>query len=192
MLRLLLVFPFCFFLSNVAIGNTCENKIDPTHMDNYEYLVCEGDDKFKKGLYEKASEDYLSASKIKFVEVPNYKLNAKIAHAFLMSGDVDKAKHYIEKSELILSVLTGIYSCEEREDVGVELTDENIGDFHFISKDGITPLDSPLNKEVMLVMCGGAYSSFYNTQSKTFKGVVSDGKLVEEHMNIYHLIYGKD
>ena len=161
-------------------GESASEKEEKSIAQVYSELVATGDSYFEAGFYEKAASTYLKASKIKFVDYPNYGLFAKLAHTYLLKNQIDVAEYFINKSEMVLSVLVGIYSCEEN--------DQGSKPVFFISRDGRSSIDSPLNSEVANLMCGGAYDYYYNNRNKTLTGIVSDGRLVDYHLKVRELI----
>ncbi len=162
---------------STAVVPDCDAVELIEHQEEYNSLVCLGEKYFRVGLYKKAVDQYLDASAVKFHESPNYRLNARIAHAYLLMGDIEKASHYIKRSELTLSLLAGIYSCEEG----------NNGIAFFIS-DGKGPVVSVVGNDVVSVMCGGAYQYIYNDRFKSFSAVVLEGRLSEYHTVVAKLI----
>lgn len=129
------------------------------------------------GIYKNAIEQYENARKIRFPESPNYRLNARFAHAYLLMGDTQKAVYYVQRSEITLSLLSGIYSCEEDEK-----------ELPFISKDGGIPLKSELAREVAVAMCGGAFDYIYHDRFKSLSAVVLEGLLTKYHLSVAYLV----
>ena len=162
---------------SIAAVPSCDAVELIEHQEKYNTLVCLGEKYFRVGLYKKAVDQYLDASSIKFHELPNYRLNARIAHAYLLMGDLEKASYYIKRSELTLSLLAGIYSCEEGNN-----------ETAFFISDGKGPVISVVGNDVASVMCGGAYDYIYNSRSKTLSAVILEGKLSEYHTVVAKLI----
>lgn len=160
-----------------SVSRSCESIELIDGQEKYNSLVCEGINNFHVGLYNEAVSKYLSALEIRFLELPNYRLNARIAHAYLLSGNLERADHFIKRSELTLSLLAGIYSCEVNEN-----------ELFFISKDGQHPLISSVSTEIASEMCGGAYDYIYNNRFKTLSAVVIEGQLAEYHSMVMKLI----
>ena len=178
MFRYLFIAFFLFFSGyGFATAPDCEALELIAGQEKYNESVCHGMRYFQLGLYKQAADHYLSASAIKFPEPPNYRLNARIAHDYLLMGNLQEANHYIARSALTLSLLSGIYSCEE---------DEN--GLPFVSKDGRKPLASSVNKVVAASMCGGAYTYIYNKRFKQLSAVVLEGELIQYHLMVAKLI----
>lgn len=165
-----------FILAEQAIAN----EVDCTSHKGEEYdaLTCLAEQYFQVGLYKKSIEKYLQASKIDIFEVPNYELDTKLAHAYLLSGNIEKAQYYIERSRLALSVLTGIYTCVETDDDRIFVIEDKAGQ----------PLMSKVARDATLVMCGAAYDYIYNPRNQLFDNVVSDGNFVQYHLIVDELI----
>lgn len=173
---LVLSFLLVFYCGTVN-ASVCSEVEVIEGQEKYNEFVCVGINYFNIGLYGRAIEEYKKALKIKFYEFPNYKLNARVAHAYLLLGDIDKAVHYSERSEITLSLLSDVYSCEE---------DEN--QIPFISKDGKKPLSSPLGREVAEEMCGDAYAYIYNSRFKKPSAMILEGELAKYHELVAKLI----
>lgn len=143
---------------------------------NYNILVCSGEKKFRLGLYKEAIEQYSEASKIKFLDYPNYRLNTKIAHSYLLLGDLNRAEHYLEKSRIILKLLAGTAICEENESTPF-----------FQIRDKAKVLESPASIEVSLSMCGAAYDSIYSRNYKTAERTAFEKELEKYYMHVVEL-----
>ena len=164
----------------IFAGQAVANDVDCSSYNEEEYdaLTCHAEQYFQVGLYKKSIEKYLQASKIRVFEVPNYELDAKLAHAYLLSGNIKKAQYYIERSRVVLSVLTGIYTCVETDDDRIFVIEGEAGQ----------PLMSKVARDATLVMCGAVYDYIYNPRNQLFDNIVSDGKLVEYHLMVDELI----
>lgn len=174
---LVCTFIFISFISVVEAKPTCDAPETLEYHDDYNNYVCSGISNFQVGLYSDAIKQYESAQKLHLHEYPNFMLNARIAHAYLLKGDIKQASDYIQRSEISLSVLSGIYTCEYYEN-----------DFPFISANGRTPIESDLAPEIAITMCSEAHLYVYNARSKNLRAVVADGLLTQYHLLVAGLV----
>lgn len=134
--------------------------------------MCQGIEELKNGFYEKAIVNFEKAEKIDFFEAPNFESYSYLAHAHLLSKNIDKYREYIKKSELALSVLTGIFACDFDGHQPILLDDSRVR------------LEGPFVQEVANEMCAEAYLYIYSPSARTLKIIEWDGKLVSYFLHV--------
>lgn len=137
---------------------------------DYNSLVCQGHEAMYVGDYGLAINLLGKAAAIHLFEVPNYKLYPALALAYFKAGNEEKAKEYLEKSRLTLSVVVGIMHCEG--------TDSSF----YIAEYATQLVASKYNKDVARTMCGEVYEEAY--VGRTLKGIVADAELIKYYFSV--------
>lgn len=142
----------------------------------YNRLVCSGIDMLDQGRFGEAVRYLEDASNVMIFEFPNFMILPRLALAYWRLGDKSKATEYLNQSHLSLSVLIGIYQCEERND-GVRIVDAYGGE---VKEPGIIA--------VLRRMCGAAYEYVYEQIS--FEIYLDNARLIQHHLEIARVIQG--
>lgn len=137
---------------------------------DYNSLVCQGHEAMSVGNYRSAIDLLEKAAAIHLFETPNYKLYPTLALAYFKTGNEEKAKEYLEKARLALSIVVGIMHCED--------TDSSF----YIAEYETQVVDSKYNKDIAQTMCGEAYEEAY--AGRTLKGIAADAELIKYYFSV--------
>lgn len=178
---LILIASFAFLgCASAANKNACDAMELIDISKSYNKLVCEGIDSMSQGNYDVAISSFEQAMKQSIYEVPNFKLYPRLALAYSLNGNKDKAKENLEKAELSLLVFSRIYKCVEG-DKGYFIAKESWGQEYKV--------DSPYREEIANRMCGAAYENMYERES--LEDILIESKLVKNYLEIKRKIEGK-
>jgi len=164
------------------VGSQCNAIEEEEGNDAYNRQVCSGVYAMAAGHYDDAIRSFEDALEMHLFEYPNFALLPRLALAYWNAGRAEEALIALEKAELSLRVLVGIYRCHERAD-----------DSHWIlitSSGG--PVLGEYVEETTRRMCGAAYADMYEfDESRPWKSFEANGRLVAHFLNIKMIIRGK-
>nr|VFJ50500.1 MAG: hypothetical protein BECKDK2373C_GA0170839_102910 [Candidatus Kentron sp. DK] len=167
------IFALLFGLNSICGATETQSDCDAPELvegsgPEYNQLVCDGARLMAQGYYGEATKAFEAAMKIPFLDMPNFKLFPRLALAYFMAGEREKATENLEKADLSLSVLTGIVRCKE----------DDRGLFFLVHESG-KRID---NIDIVHRMCGAAYDYFYGRYS--LEQVLQDAELVRRYFDI--------
>lgn len=135
----------------------------------YNKLVCDSLKAMNDKDYKYAISLLDSAIKEPILEFPNFMLFSRLSYAYYLNGDKKTAAELIEKAELSLSVLSGIYKCNENKRA------------FFLTKNG-EKIIHKYHDEIALLMCPAEYDYIY--MHKNLESYLFDLKLIEFYFEV--------
>jgi hypothetical protein len=128
------------------------------------------------GRFAEAARDFEQALAIRLFEIPNFQLFPKLALAYSRAGDKRAARLNLERGRIALSLLVGVYHCDETPT-------------GYLLDEAGTPLEGPQASEIMRRMCGAIYEHIYTSSS--LEGFVWRARLVEYYFTVAKEIEGR-
>ncbi len=156
---------------------------DQGHHNNADYvaLLCRGLEKMEAGLLAEAIADFEAAEGMALHEVENYDSYPFIAHAALLQGNDKKYEEYLYKTEVALSLLHGVFTCDESAERQGPIRDA-----------AGRALEDTRAREVEWNMCSAFFSSYFDPLSISLEAVVQHGKFVDYYLYVRELKTNRD